>query len=120
MSINITARGFELPDYLEQTMREAFFKFDKFKISFLSTDVFMKLDPEHKFIVEIDTKSNFGKIDAKAESKELIDAFNEAFARLERQVIKHKEKPYDHRSVKCEKEKENLIKEEDETLESLK
>ncbi|GIU35154.1 ribosome-associated translation inhibitor RaiA [Shewanella schlegeliana] len=113
MSIKITARGFELPDYLEQTIKEAFVKFDKFKISFFSKDVFMKLEPGHLFIVEIATKSDLGKIDSKGEANELMDAFNEAFDRLERQLIKHKEKPYAHRSEKCEKEKEHLIKEEE-------
>ncbi|WP_434137405.1 ribosome hibernation-promoting factor, HPF/YfiA family [Photobacterium leiognathi] len=119
MSIKITARGFELPDYLEQHIKEAFFKFDKFKIAFHSKDVFMKLEEGRKFTVEIATKSNLGKIDATGEANELIDAFNEAFDRLERQIIKHKEKPQAHLSGKAQKEKENLIKEEDETLAKL-
>ncbi|WP_305372884.1 ribosome hibernation-promoting factor, HPF/YfiA family [Photobacterium leiognathi] len=123
MGIKITARGFELPDYLEQHIKEAFFKFDKFKIAFQSKDVFMKLEEGRKFTVEIATKSNLGKIDATGEANELIDAFNEAFNeafyRLERQIIKHKEKPQAHLSEKAQKEKENLIKEEAETLAKL-
>lgn len=116
MSIKITARGFELPDYFEEFIKEAFFKLDKFKASFLSKDVFMKLEPGRKFVVEIATKSDLGKIESTGEANELLDAFNEAFDRLERQIIKHKEKPYAHRSEKCEKEKERMIKEEETLL----
>lgn len=119
MSLKITARGFELPDSLEQKIKEECFKLDKFNIDFSGKDVFMKLENGHEFTVEIATRSDLGKIDSTASAHELMDAFNEAFARLETQIIKHKEKPVSHRSEHATAEKEHLIEEEDATLAKL-
>ncbi len=112
MTIKITERNFELPDYLEEHIHKAFMKLDKFSINFHSKDVFMKLEPEKNFHVEIATRSNLGQIDASADSKELIEALNEAFARLERQLIKNKEKPMSHMADHAEKQKAKLIADE--------
>ena len=112
MSIKISARDFELPDYLEEHIGIAFSKFDKFKIAFTSIDVFMKFEPGHKFMVEIATKSNLGQTDSNGEGKELMEGFNEAFSRLERLLIKKKEKPLAHRSEHEKVAKEHLLDED--------
>lgn len=116
MSIKVTARDFELPDYLEEHIKIAFSKFDKFNISFISIDVFIKFESEHKFIVEVATKSNLGQTDSNGESKEMMEGFNEAFSRLERLLIKKKEKPLAHRSEHAKTEKDHLINDEDDEL----
>lgn len=116
MSLKITAREFELPDYLEQHIKDTFFKLDKFKVGFTSKDVFMKLEAGHNFVVEIATKSDLGSIDARAEATDLMESFNHAFSRLEEQIIKHKEKPTSHRAEHATNEKDHLIAEEEATL----
>ena len=112
MSIKINVRDCELSNSLEEHINDTFSKLDKFKIAFRNIHVFMRLEPEHTFIAEIDTKSNFGTINSNGEGKELIDAFNEAFSRLERLIIKKKEKPLAHRAEHAIKEKNHLIDEE--------
>lgn len=112
MSIKISVRDFELPDDVKEHIENAFSKFDKFKISIKSIDVFMTFEPGHKFMIEIATKSSLGQTDSNGEGKELMDGFNEAFSRLERLLIKKKEKPQAHRSEHAKAEKKLLIDEE--------
>ncbi len=115
MKIKISTRDFELPDYLEEHIENMFSKFDKFKISFTNIDVFMKFEEDHKFMVEIATKSNLGQTDSNGESKELMEGVNEAFTRLERLLIKKKEKPLAHRAEHAKAQKEHLVDEDNDS-----
>ncbi|MEC6814678.1 ribosome hibernation-promoting factor, HPF/YfiA family [Photobacterium toruni] len=118
MTLKVTAKGFELPDYMEAHIESEFAKFDKFQVTFHSRNVFMKLEPGRQFIVEIAVKTSVGDIEASADEKELSDALNAAFARLERQIIKKKEKPLAHRSELNERDKESFLKEEEASAEA--
>lgn len=112
MNITINTRDCERSTSLDEYIKNKFSKLEHFKISFTNIYVFMKLEPEHTFIVEIATKSNLGQIDSQGEGKELIEGFNHAFSRLERLIIKDKQKPLSHRSKHVKIEKNNLIDEE--------
>ena len=118
MTLKVTAKGFELPDYMEAHIESEFAKFDKFQVAFHSRNVFMKLEPGRQFIVEIAVKTSVGDIEASADEKELSEALSAAFARLERQIIKKKEKPLAHRSELNERDKENFLKEEEASAEA--
>lgn len=112
MNIKINVRDCELSNSLNEHIKNMFSKLDKFKISFINIHVFMTLEQEHTFTIEIATKSNLGQINSNGEGKELIDGFNEAFSRLERLIIKKKKKPLSHRSDHVKTEKDHLIDEE--------
>lgn len=93
MSLKITGKGVELAPSDREYIADKFQKFEKFQVDFYSQDVFVKMVPPKFYRVEVAIKSSVGALDASAENKTLVEALSEVFERLERQLIKQKDKP---------------------------
>ncbi|WP_025823379.1 ribosome hibernation-promoting factor, HPF/YfiA family [Shewanella marina] len=125
MNVKINSKGVELNaeqrDYFAKKME----KLDKYQVTFHSQDVFFKMEPAKQYHAEISVKSSVGSLEASADNANIGEAFNEAYDRLERQLLKKKEKPLAHRSDNRELEHELLNREEeaqatDEAIEEVK
>ncbi|WP_261923677.1 ribosome hibernation-promoting factor, HPF/YfiA family [Shewanella sp. NFH-SH190041] len=93
MNGKITAKGFELTAEQRDFIISKLEKLDKYQVTFHSQDVFVKLEPPKQFHIEIAVKSSVGPIEASADNKNYHEALAEVFDRLERQLIKQKDKP---------------------------
>lgn len=100
MSLKITGKGVELAPSDREYIADKFEKLEKFQVDFHSQDVFVKLVPPKLYRVEVAIKSSVGPLDASAENKLLAEALTEVFERIERQLIKQKDKPLARRDKK--------------------
>lgn len=91
MQINITGHHVELTPALREFVENKFAKLERFFDQIISIQVTLTVDKLRQ-IAESDIKVAGGDIHASAESEDMYASIDQLMDKLERQLIKHKEK----------------------------
>jgi len=91
MQINITGHHVELTPALHEFVENKFAKLERFFDQIISIQVTLTVDKLRQ-IAESDIKVAGGDIHASAESEDMYASIDQLMDKLERQLIKHKEK----------------------------
>lgn len=91
MQINITGHHVELTPALRQFVEKKFSKLERFFEQITSVQVTLTVDKLRQ-IAESDIKVAGGEIHASSESEDMYASIDQLMDKLERQLIKHKEK----------------------------
>ncbi len=91
MQINITGHHVELTPALREFVEKKFSKLERFFDQIISVQVILTVDKLRQ-IAESDIKVAGGDVHASAESEDMYSSIDQLMDKLERQLIKHKEK----------------------------
>ncbi|GLR63183.1 ribosome hibernation promoting factor [Marinospirillum insulare] len=91
MQINITGHHVELTPALREFVENKFAKLERFFDQIISIQVTLTIDKLRQ-IAESDIKIAGGDVHASSESEDMYASIDQLMDKLERQLIKHKEK----------------------------
>ena len=99
MRINITARHFETTQELEDHVQERLLTLKKYFDSIINSHVILTVE-KYRQIVEITLKVSGLTLASNEESDNMYISIDRAVAKLERQVIRYKQKLRNHKTKK--------------------
>lgn len=91
MELKIAARNFHLNDALEEYAKKKVEKLVRFSHHIIDGDLILEKD-KARSIVELNLSVKHGVITSKVKNHDIYLGINEAFKKIERQLIKYEEK----------------------------
>ncbi len=99
MAVKITGHHIEVTDQLKNYIEKEIARLDKFFDGIIDTEVIFKKDTKHNHLNEAEIIVNVyeHRLTAKATDADVLKAFNKSLTKVERQLIKFKDKLKSHR-----------------------
>ncbi|MCS7229026.1 MAG: ribosome-associated translation inhibitor RaiA [Candidatus Kryptonium sp.] len=99
MAVRITGHHVEMTEQIKNYIEKEIARLDKFFDGIIDTEVILRQDTKHNHLkeAEILIKVYEHKLTAKATDPDILKAFDKSLTKVERQLIKFKDKLKSHR-----------------------
>jgi len=99
MAVRITGHHVDMTEQLKNYIEKEITRLDKFFDGIIDTEVILRQDTKHNHLkeAEIIVKVYEHKLTAKATDSDVLKAFDKSLTKVERQLIKFKDKLKSHR-----------------------
>ncbi|MEN3038484.1 MAG: ribosome-associated translation inhibitor RaiA [Candidatus Kryptonium sp.] len=99
MAVRITGHHVEMTEQIKTYIEKEITRLDKFFNGIIDTEVILRQDTKHNHLkeAEILVKVYEHKLTAKATDPDILKAFDKSLTKVERQLIKFKDKLKSHR-----------------------
>jgi len=99
MALKITGHHVEMSEQLKSYIQKEITRLDKFFNGIIDTEVILRQDTKHNHLkeAEILVKVYEHKLTAKATDQDIFKAFDKSLTKVERQLVKFKDKIKSHR-----------------------
>ncbi len=99
MALRITGHHVEITEQIKSYIEKELSRLDKFFDGIIDTEVILRQDTKHNHLKEAEIMINVyaHKLTAKATDPDILKAFDKSVAKIEKQLIKFKDKLKSHR-----------------------